>query len=264
MATASYERDFVSCEDDLTQIAGVFNFACTITGMLIMAVPFRLWNIYHQNHHRHTTPALIISTNKNVYYKITEEQIFILFLGLTFALNVTEHATGFLGPPCIEMFGTASNLWLAVLLCRVQQYPKIEWIRGVAVFLTILSFSIGFVSIPCEILLFHCISPVVNIYVVSTMGYLCYHESSTTAREHYIQAVIAFLIFGVSLPIESSWCNLWENLDESYSFADVAARMYHSVFLHALVPYLLHNVTMCALALSSNETASSKLSKHIN
>ncbi|CAB9531279.1 expressed unknown protein [Seminavis robusta] len=222
MATTAYDRPFVSCEDSLPRVAGAFNFVCTVSSIAIMVVPLQLCGRFMKQSY-------------------LEAKVYFVFLFLTFVWNLMEHATGVLGPPCIESIGCCSNLWLTALLLRIQGWETIvNEVRMVATLLSILSIMIGFWSIHAEIKAYYSIATPLVIYILSTMGRLSY--DNPVAWRYYTWSLIPALTMAVSLPLEPSWCNLWDTDNRARAF-------YHGIYIHTLATVFLRNVASCVLEL---------------
>mmetsp|Transcript_16952 Transcript_16952/g.26269 ORF Transcript_16952/g.26269 Transcript_16952/m.26269 type:complete len:271 (-) Transcript_16952:589-1401(-) len=265
---SNYAKGFVSCEDSLPPIDGIFNYAATLTSVLMMVCPI------------HFLYRSINSRDKLG----TEAMLYSIALTYLFSMNLYGHATGYIGPPCMDTCGCLMNLMLSTLVYREmwerrvnnnsKTGPKKHYVDSVllklkpTIFTMIIScismfmYCAGFISIKLEETVTNIISPPAGIFVVYTMGRLSYEDykgidGSKQKKQNgrystwslWKGAFVSTPLVVISVELEPSVC---EPISIMSPFSRTEA-FYHAVYLHAIIATLFWLVSECAFQLVRNK-----------
>jgi len=201
---------------------------------------------------------------KIVLFDGRTDRIELLFMTISmtalFFFNLFEHATGYIGPPCIDTFGCVTNLMLSTVLYKVWynkfnrrgiiQMKRIPVPRNFTIGMISLSFSlivVGFVKVKFEQIATKSISGPIGAYVVLTMGKLSWNCSKKEASESaywsplnlWKSACIFAVLVSIFVELERSLCHLGSEF----------SRLYHSIFLHIIISIMFWSISECAFRL---------------
>lgn len=248
---SSYDHQFVSCEDDMPPKLGFFNGFCTVTSIVIMLVPVHF----------------LQRATKIVLFDGRTDKIELLFMAISmtslFFFNLFQHATGYIGPPCIDTFGCVNNLMLSTVLYKVWynrfnmrsiiQKKRIPVPRHFTIVMISLSFTllvVGFVKVKFEQIATKSIFGPIGAYVVLTMGKLSWNYSKKESEPGYWSplnlwksACIFAILVVIFVESERSLCHLGSEF----------SRLYHSIFLHIIIPIMFWCISECAFRLDESE-----------
>lgn len=255
----SQSRKFVSCEDSLDNVRGLFNCACTVTSVFIMVLPI---------HYLRKAVIKIRQTQDETEGK-TELLLMSTSLTALFSFNLYEHASGYTGPPSIDTFGCVNNLMLSTILYRLshRERSKARTKRGInendemwklpsprsfTVLMILLSgflLIIGFDNQKTERTITNVVSSPVSMFVVYTMGWLSWnlnrkeYGNNSMMRKLPLKlwksaCILAPLVM-VSVEMEKRLCDI----------GPIVSRLYHSIYIHIVIPLLFLCVTECSFRL---------------
>ena len=249
---SSYDhQQFVSCEDDMPPKLGLFNGFCTVTSIMIMLVPIHF----------------LQRATKIVLFDGQTDRVELLFMSISmtalFFFNLFQHATGYIGPPCIDTFGCVNNLMLSTVLYKVWynkfngrgiiQMKRIPVPRNFTIVMISLSFALlvgGFFKVKFEQIATKSISVPIGAYVVLTMGKLSWNYSKNESEPGYWSplnlwksACIFAVLVVIFVELERSLCHLGSEF----------SRLYHSIFLHIIISIMFWCISECAFRLAEIE-----------
>lgn len=268
--------NFVSCEDDMVKVYGIFNFACTSTSFIILALPIRYLRRCYSRSYQSGKSRIIL-----------EQKIYSVTLSALFVFNLYEHMTGYTGPPSIQAFGIVNNTVLSSILYRIWHSRNLKSKRDVLnlsmpspvvvttlfVILSIFFLCIGLVAdMDWENHILQIVSIPINIYVIFTMGRLSWSydrgnaqhdkydiekkgnqqqiKNTTSLSRLWRRACIFLVLVGVGTESESLLC---DNLN-SFTLGGVnISRLYHPIYLHLIITTLFYYVSECAFQLVERE-----------
>jgi len=245
---------------------GLFNDACTITSVPIMAVPLyylqRAVKKVLQGGGRDKAELLLMSTT----------------LTALCISNLILHATGYIGPPCTDTFGCVHNVMLSALLYKIWyrrrsristkrdsginfSCPTPESVTMGMIAISCLLLGAGLVNIQLEQIATNAVALPAGAYVVCTMGRMSWsvkkENSKCLSSSHpcplKIWQAACVLLFSLLFfgEMERWLCHL----------GPFFSRFYHSIFLHVIVSGLFWCVTGCAFCLDEIEESVSQKRK---
>jgi len=240
------------------QILGLFNFACSITSVLIMAIPLKLFQ----------------QSIKKVLMNGTKNKVELLLMSITtmalFTSNLTQHTIGYSGPPSHECAGCVNTIMQSTLVYKlcykrkllisksdsssVQQestklsfYPTTDQFTIFMTLLSLMLLSVGFIDTELAGIIVDPVNGLVTLYVVSMMGYLSWkveetgNASNLTFRPWILWKAACISLFTLipCAELESSLCHL----------GPLFSRVYHSILGHSIIVLLFWCVNECLLIL---------------
>lgn len=250
----------------MVRIHGLFNFACTITSIIILILPIHYLRRCFRQPEKSKQPIIL------------EQKLYSMSLLALFTFNLYEHATGYTGPPSIQTFGIVNNIMLSTLLYRIWHCQKkteglamlklcptrVTFLLGT---LSIVLLFIGFVvGINWEDNILKVISPPVNIYVIFSTGRLSWiHDKNhdhcgVDAKKEQFQktgntiylfklwrlACVFLILVGVGTETESKLCDYFNSRHRGNLHL---SRIYHPIYLHLIITLLYYFVSECAFQL---------------
>jgi len=228
------QQEFVSCEDQLPRLHGIYNYWCSISGVIILLLQLRPVALIMRQHLLDMDAALYLAS-----------------LLLLFYLNLHQHATGYV-PIDLDTGGCIHSmflsLWLNNSLRSKSHIPctlaRIVVIGAVSVILATCAWAPSQQSSMTNMLG----APLFALYTIITMGVRSYRnkEKSQDGRfTWWCGAVISLLLVQASVMLE-----------KTYVCDTVAARLFHATFIHAVIVCLFGCVFACAIRIIASERSS--------
>jgi hypothetical protein len=266
-SSAHFRQDvFISCEDQIHKLGGLHNFACSLTGLVIMAHPVRSYL-----RARSVLPRAVVSRSDAVLYFAAQ---FLLFYQ-----NLHQHATGYVNPD-LEAAGALHSILLAQWLFNTaisrssssndndngknDQPPKREALSSqrrlallaaaVVAWGAVLRLAVACWREPDEQTpLAAALGQPFALYVVGTMGYRSYRLLRRRRRRPFALWVLACGALAASracVVIEQRYvCPARPSSGAAPDPRWLASRTFHPVIIHAVIVVLFYAVSECAIEL---------------
>ena len=262
----NYELDFISCEDTMPRGPfGFFNDVCTLSSVPILAVP--LYFVHK---------ALVVApqpTHTLASSQRRQLQYYTLLNLLLFLGNLIQHATGYLGPPCMDTIGCAGGLCLCAIAYQAyyqtldshlssdtsfktkdpkhsQRYPRpwiLQRLSPDTVSSITTSLAVIVLATPLiggkerEAILTKSLKPLVDLLVVVLMGWTAWTQKvcldakrSWNLYRTCFGLFVSVLLFGEAEPRLCSSLN------------NTGKRLFHATFGHALISAMFTGVSALA------------------
>ena len=246
------ETHFISCEDDLPRYFGVYNYACSVTALLLL-----LLQVQAVNGMRKEYPDIILDLDAKLYL--------VAFL-LLFYLNFHQHLTGYIRID-LDSGGVLYILFLSVWLhnsfvgSSSSNHTNNLFIPGrvariMACGLAMILIGVCIMDPNRQRLVCNVIHPPLALYTVITMGIRSYNyrneKTCNGAWKQWYLAVISLIAVQISVEIEEDYiCN-----------TTVSSRLYHAVVIHGLIHCLFTSVFHCAIQIIAYEHRTFKTIKN--
>lgn len=250
MAPVHFDQQlFVSCEDQLASIAGLHNFACTVSGAVILAQPIRAFRV--------AKSLLGDALSADAMFYLAAK--FLLFY-----LNLHQHATGYANPD-LESGGCLHSIFLSNWMVNnpLQDATYSSWTLPQPLVRGIVGSAAGLLLATCwlapeqQTALAGALSGPFSLYVIATMGSRSWHlkkaRGDSRCFKLWVGACLGLIAAQVLVVLEEKFvCR-----------GPVAlARTFHPILTHAVIVLLFFCVSECAIALvHESQTSLNKASK---
>ena len=224
---------FVSCEDQLPQLLGVFNYACSISSIALLLLQLRPVSKMVQQYR----PLLD-----------ADAMMFLSALILLFYLNLHQHMTGYIQIDVDSggcLYSMTLSLWLNNSLRSKSHVPCIlarRFVIGAAFIL--LATCIWAPSQQSSVT--KMFDPPFAVYTILTMGLRSYKSKDKMQDWRFVYWCGAFLSFVL--------VQLFVVLEKTYICDTAAARLFHALVIHATIAFLFECVFACAIRIIACES----------
>lgn len=226
------QEEFVSCEDHLPRLYGLHNYACSVSGLVILLLQLCPVAIMVQRHRQ-------ILDGDAILYLAS-----LLFL---FYLNLHQHMTGYVQMDldtggCLHSIALAN--WLNNSLRSRAHVPCIL-ARIFAICAAVVVFATCLWEPKQQLAVTNVLNGPFALYTIITMGQRSYRSKDGVHDSRFLYWCGACL----SLPL----VQLSVTLEKMYVCDTVAARLFHATFIHFVIVCLFGCVFSCAIILVAHE-----------
>lgn len=224
----SDQEHFVSCEDQLPKLHGFHNFACSVSGLIIL-----LLQLY---------PVILMMKRYRDMLDM-DAVLYLVSLLFLFYLNLQQHVTGYV-PIDLDSGGGLHSIFLSLWLNN-SLGSKAHVSRNTARFIgyaSALIFIATCLFYPSkQEIVFQVLSPPFALYTIITMGMRSYKYRNDDickgAWKKWCRAVVTLLAVQVLVKVEEMF--ICDNT--------MIARLFHAVIIHSVIQILFHSVSICAI-----------------
>ena len=226
------QEQFVSCEDQLPPLHGIYNYACSVSGLVILLL--QLLPVY-----------TIVGRHRELLNM--DSALYLAALLFLFYLNLHQHLTGYVRVD-LDSGGCIHSVFLALWLnnslgskCHIPiTLARTLAIGGALILLAVCAWEPSQQS---------SVGNVLNgaaLYTVITMGQRSYriakNKSNDRSFYYWCGAVVSLLSVQTIVVVE-----------KEYVCETVAARLFHAIVIHALIVSLFSCVFACAIRIIAHE-----------
>lgn len=226
------QEEFVSCEDQLPRLNGIFNYACSVSGVIILLMQLRPVAILMRQHRE------ILDMDAILY---------LASLHLLFYLNLHQHATGHIQVD-LDAGGCLHSMFLALWLnnsLRSKAHVPCALARTFVIGAALVVLATCAFAPTQQSLVTNVLDGPAALYTIITMGKRSYRSRDKSSDGRFLYwcgAVVSLFLTQAVVLVE-----------EAYVCDTVAARLFHATFIHAVIVCLFGNIFACAIRIIASE-----------
>mmetsp|Transcript_16183 Transcript_16183/g.23793 ORF Transcript_16183/g.23793 Transcript_16183/m.23793 type:complete len:247 (+) Transcript_16183:76-816(+) len=236
------QEHFVSCEDQLPKLHGFHNFACSVSGLIILLLQIH-------------PVAMMMKSHRNMLDM--DAVLYLVSLVFLFYLNLQQHITGY-APIDLDSGGGLHSIFLSLWLnnslgSKAHVSCNTARVIGYASAMIFIATSMFYPN--KQEIVFQILSPPFALYTIITMGIRSYRYRNDNKRNaawrKWCTAVAALLAVQLLVKVEEMFI-----CDDT-----IIARLFHAIIIHAVIQILFQAVSTCAIAIIAYEQGRSRNEK---
>ena len=230
----SDQEHFVSCEDQLPKLHGFHNFACSVSGLIILLLQLQ---------------PMVLMMKRNRDMLDMDAVLYLVSLLFLFYSNLQQHVTGYV-PIDLDSGGGLHSIFLSLWLnnslgSKAHVSCITARVVGYASALIFIATSIFYPS--KQEIVFQVLSPPFALYTIITMGMRsCKYRNDDPCKgawTKWCRAVVSLLAVQVLVKVEEMF--VCDNT--------MIARLFHAVIIHSVIQMLFQSVSTCAIEIIAYE-----------
>lgn len=230
----SDQEHFVSCEDQLPKLHGFHNFACSVSGLIIL-----LLQLY---------PVVMMMKRYRDMLDM-DAVLYLVSLLFLFYLNLQQHLTGYV-PIDLDSGGGLHSIFLSLWLNNSlgsKAHVSCNTARFVGYASAVIFIATSMFYPSKQEIVFQVLSPPFALYTIITMGIRSYKYRNDDTRKgawrKWCRAVVSLLAVQVLVKVEEMF--ICDNT--------IVARLFHAVIIHSVIQILFQSVSTCAIEIIAHE-----------